>query len=1203
MREQHLAAVQAHLARIRTPRDALAPEVTADIRRLTEALGDDEDLDAGFALGWLHWYRYSALPEGQDRDELRAALRAFVGCFVAGAEPLPEPLLPVLADVAEPVAIAMTQQGLQTRGPDGLETAALVWQRIVAAASPDDAARARYIGGWGVALQMLAERTGSAGLLDEAVETLSLAVTVALSRGGDVPEQQHRLGRALLDRFRRTGAPGDLSAAIEAARLAADAVPGNGTYQWLLGAALCARFDVTQAPADLDEVVEANRRAVAAATPGHPDHAGFLGNLAGALNTRFERTGDAADLDEAIAAFQTAGFWYNAGVLLVTRFRRTGDVADLDLAIEACRRALTTRDGPAHHVLGNLAVALRSRFDQTGDAGDLEAAIEAGGESLARTPADDRGTPLTNLGISLLDRFGVTGGREDLERALALSEEAVRAVPPGRPERAAALNNLSLALLRRHETDGASGDIERAVSVGREAVDATPPGDPERPARMSNLALALRLRFELRRSSADLDAAVEMGTQAVGAVPAGHPRRATLLSDLGTAHHVRYRRTGDFHDLQAAVEAFQDAVDAMPAGRPFRAGVLHNLGVALRDRFTLTGDVSDLDRAIRAGREAVNATPPGSPTRSIFLATLAEAHGDRSRATGAPDDLHAAVAVARKAVEATPDGSPQRAVHVAFLGNALRALAERSGEGAGEALAAYRSALGDPSGPLDLRISAARAAADLVHDTRPALAADLLESAVALLPETIPAGPSWSDRQHELKTYARLAADAAALALSVPSALPPRRRDGSEPPALRALRLLESGRSILLGRIRQSPPLPGLAELCAAAEDGPIVVFNVSRYRSDAILLTPDGVDHLPLPDLAAAPERFHAFLTALRGADDPEAGWRERVAAQDDINATLEWLWDAAAAPVLDALGCPAPPPDSGTPLPRVWWVPGGMLSVFPLHAAGHHRAADGRTALDRVVSSYAPTVRALLDARRPPPAAGARGAGRALVVAMPQTPGAAPLPYAAEEAELLRGALPGSLVLTSPARDAVLAAMADAPIAHFACHGVSEALDPARSRLLLADHETAPLTVADLAAAGLSAAELVYLSACSTAQMNVVTLGTVELAQPARTELPHLAALVGRLNRGRDLLDEAITLAAAFQAIGVRHVVGTLWEIDDAVTLELAGAFYQGLRTENGALDLGRSAEALHRAVRAVRDRFPQTPSLWAPYLHAGA
>ncbi|MFF4125333.1 CHAT domain-containing protein [Microbispora rosea] len=1201
MREQHLAAVQAHLARIRTPRDALAPEVTADIRGLTEALGDDEDLDAGFALGWLHWYRYSALPEGQDHDELRAALHAFVGCFVAGVEPLPEPLLPVLADVAEPVAVAMTQQGLRTPGPDGLETAALVWQRIVAAAAPGDAARARYIGGWGVALQMLAERTGSAELLDEAVETLSLAVAVALSQGGDVPEQQHRLGRALLDRFRRNGAPDDLGAAIETARLAADAVPGNGTYQWLLGTALRARFDITQAAADMDEVVEANRRAVAAATPGHPDHAGFLGNLAGALNVRFGRTGDAADLDEAITAFQAAGFPHNAGVLLITRFRRTADVADLDLAIEACRQALTTQNGPAPHVLGNLAVALRTRFDQTGDMGDLEAAIEAGDESLARTPAGDRGMPLTNLGISLLDRFGVTGGREDLERAIALSEEAVHAIPPGRPERAAALNNLSLALLRRHETDGASGDIERAVESGREAVDATPPGDPERPARMSNLALALRLRFELRRSSADLDAAVEIGAQAVGGVPAGHPRRATLLSDLGTAHHVRYRRKGDFDDLHAAVEAFRDAVDAMPAGRPFRAGVLHNLGVALRDRFALTGNVSDLDMAISAGREAVDTTPPGSPARPIRLATLAEAHGDRSRATGAPDDLRAAVTVAREAVEATPEGSPQRAVHVAFLGNALRARAERSGEGAGEALAAYRSALGDPAGPLDIRISAARAAADLMRDAQPALAADLLEAAVALLPGTIPAGPSWSDRQQELKMYARLAADAAALALSVPSAGPPQRRGASEPPALRALRLLESGRSILLGRIRQSPPLPGMAELCAAAEDGPIVVFNVSRYRSDAILLTAYGVDHLSLPGLAAAPERFHTFLTALRGADDPEAGWRERVAAQDDINATLEWLWDAAVAPVLDALGCPTPQ-DPGTPLPRVWWVPGGMLSVFPIHAAGHHRAAGRRTALDRVISSYATTVRALLDARRPPPAAGNRG-GRVLVVAMPQTPGAAPLPYAAQEAGLLRDALPGALVLTSPARDAVLAAMATATIAHFACHGVSEALDPATSRLLLVDHETAPLTVADLAAAGLSDAELVYLSACSTAQMNVVTLGTVELAQPARAELPRLAALVERLNRGRDLLDEAITLAAAFQAIGVRHVVGTLWEIDDAITLEIAAAFYQSLRTGSGALDLGRSAEALHHAVRAVRDRLPQTPSLWAPYLHAGA
>jgi hypothetical protein len=40
------------------------------------------------------------------------------------------------------------------------------------------------------------------------------------------------------------------------------------------------------------------------------------------------------------------------------------------------------------------------------------------------------------------------------------------------------------------------------------------------------------------------------------------------------------------------------------------------------------------------------------------------------------------------------------------------------------------------------------------------------------------------------------------------------------------------------------------------------------------------------------------------------------------------------------------------------MWWVPTGNLSYLPLHAAGR----DDECVLDRVVSSYTPTVRSLL-------------------------------------------------------------------------------------------------------------------------------------------------------------------------------------------------------------------------------------------------
>jgi hypothetical protein len=63
-------------------------------------------------------------------------------------------------------------------------------------------------------------------------------------------------------------------------------------------------------------------------------------------------------------------------------------------------------------------------------------------------------------------------------------------------------------------------------------------------------------------------------------------------------------------------------------------------------------------------------------------------------------------------------------------------------------------------------------------------------------------------------------------------------------------------------------------------------------------------------------------------------------------------------------------------------------------------------------------------------------------------------------------------------------------------------------------------------------------------------------------------------------------------------------LWELDDEVAVEITEDFYRGLRTpDTEILDPTRAAYSLHRAIRAQRDRYPGTPSLWASHMHFGA
>ncbi|MFD4971279.1 hypothetical protein [Streptomyces sp. NPDC058424] len=78
---------------------------------------------------------------------------------------------------------------------------------------------------------------------------------------------------------------------------------------------------------------------------------------------------------------------------------------------------------------------------------------------------------------------------------------------------------------------------------------------------------------------------------------------------------------------------------------------------------------------------------------------------------------------------------------------------------------------------------------------------------------------------------------------------------------------------------------PAMDELRAQAAHGPVVVFNISQYRSDALLLARGGVASLNLPGLAYGTliERITTFQQALQEASGDDA--EKRVAAQPTIS------------------------------------------------------------------------------------------------------------------------------------------------------------------------------------------------------------------------------------------------------------------------------------------------------------------------------
>ncbi|MGW5381069.1 tetratricopeptide repeat protein [Nocardia sp. NPDC003963] len=1132
------------------------------------------------------------------------------------------------------LAAACYERFTRTGAPAALDEAVATSRAAVRAAPHGHPDQAMYLDSLGNNLRTRFESTGTPADLDEALASGRRALLVAPPAALVRVTIMNNLGVTLQHLFRRTGTLTYLDEAVEIGRAALQATAADDPARAMrlnnLGSALMLRFDRTGRPADLDEAVDLGRRAM--------------------------QLSPAADAEQPI-------FLTGLGLALRARFKWTGAPTDVYEAVEVGRRALQAT--PAHHParLGRLVAlgtSLQNVARQTGTKTYFDEAVEVCRQAVQAAPTghSERALCLNTLGNALLLRFDRTGAPADLDEAVEVCRAAVQATPADSPSRSLRSNNLASALLGRFEWTGARADVDEAVTLRRLVLRTTPADDPKLAMCLNNLGGALWYRFTRTGAPDDADEAVAVCRQAVQATPAGNSGSADRLSNLGAMLGSRFQRTGAITDLDEAVGVCREALRVTAPDASDRAARLAALGTTLITRFERTGVTAYADEGVALCRAAVQARPLDHPGRARVLTQLGRALVVRAAGDGAAERVQQVVAPMEDLDEAavawceaaySPVAQPSIRIESA---RAAAALLWSGGQIRVMMLAL--SVVGLSRSPTGLRDRRRRAV-------------ELMHAAVRLLPEVAPRRLQRTDQQYALGGYAELAADAAAFTLrdtSTPAAERAAlavqmleagrgvllgqalqiRGDTSElasrhpelavefdrlrglldhspvspagtdaEPATDMRQRLARDFDEVLARIRAQPGFemfalpPAIGQLLEQAAEGPIVMFNISEFGSDALLLTVSGVEVLRMPGLARdnVVERVATFREALAGADRGATA-ADRRAAQGRLNGVLEWLWDNAAGPVLDALGLRRPMP-AGRPGPRVWWVPGGLLGQLPIHAAGYHtgpprRRGAVRTVLDRVVSSYTPTVAALRHARRritgPDPDTGRP----ALIVAMPTTPGVAGrLHYVPDEAGILTTRLPGAITLTEPepapdltttptvnptaaapnghevdlpTRDRVLQLLRECSIVHFACHGVSDTADPSRSRLLLHDHTSAPFTVATLAPLDLGHARLAYLSACETA------------------------------TAGAELIDEAIHLASAFQLAGYPQVIGTLWTVDDETATHIADSFYAALTTAGDAApDTNRAAHALHDAVRAVRDTFRATPSLWAAHLHTGA
>ncbi|XVS61693.1 CHAT domain-containing protein [Actinosynnema sp. CA-299493] len=867
------------------------------------------------------------------------------------------------------------------------------------------------------------------------------------------------------------------------------------------------------------------------------------------------RTLDPDTLDRAVALLRGAVLgstsdeerWTNLEALgraLVHLYEAVGDPADLRAGIRAFERAYEIR--PAAKVARRLSAAWEFAHRSTGDpeaheravrfgraAGDQAGDDQAGGgdgsghdsgDDSGHDSGDDSGHDeserLNNLSAALIARYADNGDGRALTEAIALLERALVLLHDGCSRRFSPMHNLGEALHAHYLHTGDTAALDRSVELGREvlaAVDA----DPLlfRPGVLTRLAARCYSRHGRSGDGQDLEEAAELAREVVRTAPATHPDTPDLLAaSLGIlGRHSQV--TQDLEAIRAAEAAARARLRDLAPDHPGR----HKLAQAVAAlQFSLSYRTGDRSLARRA---AQTLRTSGADHRTDVRTRIAMLHG-AAKASQYGEDWEGAVRAHAEAIELFP---------LLASRGLVRTDQERRLAGLGDLVGSAASAAvqaGDPT-----------RAATLLDHGRGILFSQVLENRDDFT--------DLADRHPALAEELRSVRDVLATWTSEST----EDADRHHGLALRWTRLVERARA-LPGFARFLKPAE---DLTPAAADGPVVLFALGDERVDAVIVRADGVRAVPLPGVTRAElaDRARDFLAAV----DTD------LAVDDTADRILAWLWDVVAEPVLEALGHHGPP-GPGEPWPRVWWCPSGALTFLPLHAAGHHTPGDPRAVIDRVMSSYTTTARALRYARRERVAP--TGDDRTLLVTPADAAGFAPLPGVHAEREIVvrhLSAPPDELVGQDALRDRVLEGLGRHSRTHFACHGVTDPDSPSRNRLVLADHDETPLTVTDIIRLRLDA-DLAFLSACSTARTT-----------------PTLA-------------DESIHLASAFQLAGYRHVVASSWPVHDRFAIRFTKDFYAAI----GDTGTDLAALAVHRASRRLRDRVPAHARVWAAYIHVG-
>lgn len=1079
------------------------------------------------------------------------------------------------------LAVRLRGEYAKTRNKEYLDEAIRIAREVVRTTQDDDPEKGRQLNLLGAALCDRHARTRSVADLEEGAQAIQKAIDITDESSPEISMYIGNLGGVLYTKYERTGELPYLEDSIQVTRQAVRQTPDSDTPKLVrlsnLANQLCERFSRTETRADIEEAIQILGQAILLTDDSSPSRGRALHDLSAALDERFLRYGDMSDLEKSAELLHEAiritpksdpghgRYLVTLGIQLHRKYDWTGCLADLDESIDVTREAagLVMEDEPLYaQLLSSIAGALGERYTTTGAQSDADEAVQSIRRAIDLTLPDDpdKATYLHNLGTVLANKYWRQRSMETLEEAIRVETDAIRMTPKNHPDQAPFLSNLGWYLYHRHKFLGSLADIREAVKFGLESVRLFAADHPERPGALNNAAISLAESYFRSGAINELRDSIDFLREAVEKSGRGNPRRMEYLHNLGIQLREKYIKSQVLADLDEAIRVTQESAELSPKGHPRLSSYLSTLGVNLYSRFEHTKEPADLERSIQVQRDAVSGIPEAQQLRADQIYQLAVALGSRYVISKQTADIEEAISLHKSIINQPATTMTTILAGKGMLQNyALISDWEQASKVSSAAVHRIRDLISESIEYSD-SYSLLREVAGLTSDAAAAslqagqgelAALHLIEQGRDLLAQSFEVTrASIADLENK---HPDLASDLARLRNEVkPSPatethFPDKHLEFSR--QLEASRRYEASKELrrLMVTIRKKDgfkdflgvPPEGMMQL-AAAEKGPIVAINVSQYRCDAILVEHQGVRCLPLPDLKSEEVEMRANQGNL---GKPEV---------------LRWLWDVIGHPVLDALGFKESPTKRW---PHVWWVLTGLLTKFPVHAAGYHSRGSSDTVVDRVVSSYSSSIKAIVHGRRRPRKP--TTPSQALLISMEHTSDNSSLPFAAKEVELVHGLCSEmgiDPIQIRGCRQDVLSHLPQCQIFHFAGHGYTDPKNPSESHLLLEnDDQDRKLTVANLLELNIRERPpfLAYLSACGTGQM-----------KDARS------------------FDESIHLISACQLVGFRHVIGTLWEVNDESCMDIARITYDAI--QRSEMDDDSVCWGLHTATRELRDRW---------------